>query len=305
MRDDGRAPGAGSGADGRAPVGIRESVPEGQLAARELQAFAVEVAHMRFAPGEFAIPPLRGHLVNLHLGAPVRVVTRLDCVSWEGMQPPGHIEIFPASQPFKQHIGGLSEDLNVLLDAAFVRRVAVEAELGADPDVMEVVPAFAARDPEMEHLLRAFDAELAARGAGGQLYAEALAQELAVHLLRRHSSLGRTAATIERVPGRLPDVALRRVTDYIEDNLTADLSLAELAGVAGYSPYHFARLFRQSTGRSPHAYVVERRVERAVALLTSTALPVEAVAHAVGFANRGHLERHVKRLTGHSPAAHR
>ena len=62
--------------------------------------------------------------------------------------------------------------------------------------------------------------------------------------------------------------------DYVGDNLEKDLTLAKMAGAVHMSPYHFSRLFKESTGFTPHHYVIERRVQRAEELLGGSALPV-------------------------------
>jgi AraC family transcriptional regulator len=82
-------------------------------------------------------------------------------------------------------------------------------------------------------------------------------------------------------------------------------SLSELAVLAALSPYHFARLFKASTGYSPHQYVIHRRVERAKLLLSTTHWSLAAIAQAVGFAHESHLALHFKRLTGLLPSASR
>ena len=89
----------------------------------------------------------------------------------------------------------------------------------------------------------------------------------------------------------------------MEENLAGDLSLAEIAGAANMSPYHFSRLFKESVGSPPHRYVVARRVERAKDLLLGTDLPIAEVAREVGFSGQSHLHFHVKRLLGATPAS--
>lgn len=101
--------------------------------------------------------------------------------------------------------------------------------------------------------------------------------------------------------GGLAQPALRLVLDYIDTHLTNDLTLAEIAGLTNYSPYHFMRLFKQSTGRTLHVYVIERRVEAARHLLSSGQLSVAEVTTMVGFHGQGHLGRHFKRLLGITP----
>jgi AraC family transcriptional regulator len=161
------------------------------------------------------------------------------------------------------------------------------------------------RDPLVERIGLSLKAELEGAGLlGGRLYAEALANQLAVALLREHSSLGRRQRrAVERGPSRgLPERALGLVRDYVGDNLAGDLSLGRMARVASVSPHHFARSFKESTGLTPHQYVIVQRVERAKDLLLR-GLPVGEVAGACGFSDQSHLARHFKRLYGVTPKA--
>jgi len=87
----------------------------------------------------------------------------------------------------------------------------------------------------------------------------------------------------------------------IEDRITEDLGLAELASEVGLSQSHFASLFRKTTGLSPHQYVVRRRLERAQSLLRSTTLSIAEIVTAVGFYDQSHLVRHMRRVRGVTP----
>ena len=102
--------------------------------------------------------------------------------------------------------------------------------------------------------------------------------------------------------GVLAKPKLRAVLEYIHEHLDAELCLDRLAGLAHLSPYHFARLFKNSTGLPPHQYVIARRIERAKELLRERErLPLAEVAAEVGFACQSHFTRHFKRLVGVTP----
>ena len=98
---------------------------------------------------------------------------------------------------------------------------------------------------------------------------------------------------------------LRRVTEYIEDNLTRDLTLAEIAGVARMSTHYFSRAFRNSTGIPPHRYVVDRRIAKAKTLLSGSDLPLVEVGLTVGFQNQSHFTTLFHKRTGITPKAYR
>src|SRR5260370_9449434 len=134
------------------------------------------------------------------------------------------------------------------------------------------------------------------------LYVESLANILGIHLLRHPSSVKQPS--LPRSVG-LDRATLRRVSTYIEEHLAEDLSLSEMAAVAFLSPYHFARLFKASTGFAPHQYVIGRRIERAKLFLSTTNSSLPAIEHAEAFAHEDHLALPFPRLTGLLPSASR
>jgi AraC family transcriptional regulator len=103
----------------------------------------------------------------------------------------------------------------------------------------------------------------------------------------------------------LPGAKLRRVTQYIQDNADKDLTLAALAAVVNMSPYHFARLFRHSTGVPPHRFVVRQRIDHAIALLMSGEPSITRIAQIVGFRTSSHFSTVFRRATGTTPTAFR
>jgi AraC family transcriptional regulator len=106
-------------------------------------------------------------------------------------------------------------------------------------------------------------------------------------------------------PAGLPPAGLRRVRDHIEAHLGEDTSLHTLAGLAGLSPHHFCRAFKESTGLPPHQYVLWRRIERAKALLADGRLSVTEVALAAGFSGPSQFAHAFRRFTGRAPSAYR
>src|SRR5262245_51454448 len=81
----------------------------------------------------------------------------------------------------------------------------------------------------------------------------------------------------------LPAYRLRRVTQYIQENLPHKLRLAELSALVHMSPYHFARLFKRSTGVPPHRFLVRCRIDQARVLLAARTTPIAEVSRSVGF----------------------
>jgi AraC family transcriptional regulator len=92
------------------------------------------------------------------------------------------------------------------------------------------------------------------------------------------------------------------VIEYIEAHLDQDLTLSELATVAGFSVSHFKPLFKHAVGVPVHRYVVERRVELARRLLVTGRLTMAEIAVEAGFAHQSHMARCMRRVLGLSPS---
>jgi AraC family transcriptional regulator len=143
------------------------------------------------------------------------------------------------------------------------------------------------------------DAELRVGGVAGSLLVESLANVLAVHLIRHITGPRRELVSAD---GALPSHKLRRVIEYIMENLEGSPTLEQMAAVVHLSPYHFARQFKAATGLAPHQYVITRRVERAQHLLrTDCRLGLAEVAFRSGFANQSHFCFQFKRIVGVTP----
>jgi AraC family transcriptional regulator len=283
-------------------VAPADVLPEARLLAAKKQAWeGLYVAYAHFPPGEFALPPITGHLITLHLGHPVPTVRRRDGRKATGVKVHGDIEIVPSGSPSFWAYERANEALGIMLDPSFVQQVALQAAQRA-PERLEFPHHFGTRDPFLEHLGLALYADLTAPGIGSRLFAESIAQLLVVHLLRTYATAPHVVREYTR---ELPRARLRRVLDFIHTHLTTDLSLTTLATTVGMSPYHFARLFKQSTGRSPHQYVLDQRITQAKHLLATTALPIATIAYQVGFASQSHLARHFRQRTGVTPKAYR
>jgi AraC-like DNA-binding protein len=103
----------------------------------------------------------------------------------------------------------------------------------------------------------------------------------------------------------LPGSRLRRVTEYIQENLDKDLTLAGLAAVVYMSPSHFARLFKYSTGLPPHRFVVRQRIARAEAFLATQEPSIAQISRMAGFRTPSHFTRVFRRVLGITPGAYR
>jgi AraC family transcriptional regulator len=108
-----------------------------------------------------------------------------------------------------------------------------------------------------------------------------------------------------RLRGGLSPAVLRRVQLFIEANLGRPLHLVDLAERTGFSAFHFARAFKTSTGRTPRAFLEERRVERASTLLRDTDRSLAQIAMDTGFGTQSRFTTTFRRATGFTPAHYR
>ncbi|MGK9232237.1 AraC family transcriptional regulator [Inquilinus limosus] len=211
----------------------------------------------------------------------------------------GDVHLDPANLPIFHRWTESLETSLVALDPNFVEQTFVEA---FDRDIEQLRVVVGGDDPIVRAMLVLSDKEVQDRGAAGRLYAEGLATALVIHLFRHYGTRQRRAPPIS---GGLTPVQLRRVTEFIEAQLEADLGLVDLARQVGLSTHHFGQAFKASTGVPPHKYVLQRRVARAEELLLSSELPIAEIAAAVGFSSQSHMTYQFRKLTGTTPSRFR
>lgn len=241
-------------------------------------------------PGEVLLDSGADHWLKMHVGTPLRG----NCRFQHFVYTQGDIDLCPAGVSDVWRAQDASASVVVRLPPALLRRAA--EDMGLDPDRVGLEPRHQFRDPQIEHIAWALEADRRADHPGGLLYTECLGLALSVRLL------GQYPAPLERERG-LSKPQLRRVTEYIEEHLDQNLSLARLAGVAGVSASHLKTLFKRSTGLPVHEYVVQRRVERARTLLQRGGLSAGEVALEAGFSHQSHMARCMRRVLGVTPSA--
>lgn len=150
-------------------------------------------------------------------------------------------------------------------------------------------------------LARAIDTEISSPGFASGMLIESLSRAVAINLLRL--DLRNLGADADRI--HLPRWKLRRVVEFVEANLANDIRLGDLAGIAGLSTFHFARVFKQATGVTPYHFVRDRRIERARMLLLDDNFDLSHVALACGFASQSHFTAAFSKAVGTAPGRYR
>lgn len=249
------------------------------------------------AIGFLDLPGIEKTILCVHVGPAARLFCRRDGKQYNGTAVHGDVDIIPAFTP-SRWVAHDHNDRNLLfsLPQTLIHTVAEQA--GQDPSRLEIRNRFQVRDSELEFIAQAIHREIEAGLPSGRLYTEGLVVAMTSRLIAQHSSVSQP---LRMPPATLSGRRLKQVLSFIEEQLAEDLSLEQIASVAGLSPSHLKTLFRRATGLPVHQYVIQRRIERARTLLAQENLTMAEIAAATGFAHQSHLARHIRRVTGASP----
>ena len=260
----------------------------------------IRLEHCQLRPGELPRHRHREHVVLLSLtdGCKGELITSSG-IGVRGTQTKGNVCVLPSGLDHQAALEGNSEHLALYLDPSLIMKAAAEAQLSGS---IEIAERYTRHDNVIRSVGMALLGELETEGLSGRLYAESLGNVLAVHLLRYYAVSTPHPVTFT---GGLSARKLRQVTEFIGDNYSRDLKLAELAQVAGMSSFHFSREFKRTTGTTPHQYLIKFRIERSKALLARNDLPLTEVGLRSGFSHQSHFTRLFRRITGTTPNSYR
>jgi AraC family transcriptional regulator len=194
---------------------------------------------------------------------------------------------------------GPAQPIVVSIDPLLLKQMADQMELRGLPEFTNL---WSFKDEQIRLLLSEMKREMSTGWAMGSLYGDTLSASLSIVLIKKY---GQPASQQPPLKGGLSRHRLRRVLEYIDAGLHRDIHLQELAALAGLSPFHFMRSFRQSMGSTPHQYLTELRIRRAKSLLLQSRFSILDVALAVGFADASQFSKVFKKSTGASPAVWR
>jgi AraC family transcriptional regulator len=157
-------------------------------------------------------------------------------------------------------------------------------------------------DTRLAALVKAVNAERLAGFPSGRLFLDSVEQALAVALVNGYAVRHRSVRTHR---GGLGSARMRRIKEFVHAKMEDELTLCEMAQLVELSTAHFSRMFRKSTGESPHHFVLRHRVERAKEMLPAAESRVLDVAVACGFKTQQHFARVFRRMCGVSPTEYR
>ena len=215
---------------------------------------------------------------------------RCDSADSEGMC------IMPFGQTFSANWQNDFEHLSVNFSQNHLQKMAQELNVPAKIEIKETLSA--KRDMLIQQLSLAFLNEAENQETASRLYSESIAHTLMFHIIKNYTTADLQEKTFA---GGLSGKKLRRVTDFINDNLEQDLTLTEIAAIADLSHFHFARAFRKTVGVTPQQYITTRRIEKAKELLAKSDLPIVEVGFQTGFKNQSHFTTLFRKITSLTP----
>jgi AraC family transcriptional regulator len=298
----------------QAPVDFLEHRAESvRVSSRGLGWSVIEFQRRDSAPATRALPNgSKQHLLFVCLSGG-RITRETGGQRVEHDTAPGFVTLLPARTPIQWSWKTRISCSVLALDPAFVDKVA-EQVFGLSPEHYRFELTERSSDSAITNIAGVLSREVVRAEPGSKLYAESLANILAVHLLRHYAMCAngrdlQACWTSDSPDAEHPETpatqprAVAQALQFIHANYTSDLSLNEIAKAVNLSPFHVARLFKQSVGVSPHQYLIQLRVNSARSLLSagSGEHSLAELASAVGFADQSHLTRHFKRIVGVTP----
>jgi AraC family transcriptional regulator len=260
---------------------------------KDVQRAKFQLEKLVLPAGDVQPLPTVYHHIVMHIGGPAATRRSLDGATQQRMQLPGDFDVIPAGMAGRWRNEQAVELLLIEIDPEFV------AKLG-DGDIAPApfLPTLKLRDQQLHHLALALMAEHRSAMPTGRLYVESLMTAL---LLRLISLRNEAARTWDQSRDKLSVIQQHMLAEFIESNISSDLSLSELASIVGYGVSRFKTLFKNSFGCTPHVYVLSRRIERAKALIDVGGLSLSQIALESGFSHQSHMAVAFRKSLGVSP----
>jgi AraC family transcriptional regulator len=239
------------------------------------------------------------HFLQLQLKGPVRYRWTTGGFTHVGIAEPGTVFLCPRGSRDRVEWEGPTDRVMVSLEHPIITKALEETAARND---VELLQSFEMHDRHIASVVLALRADLEDGSPAGHLYGESLITALAVYLQKRYGVFRPRTAEFR---GGMPAARLKRVLEFIDGNLSEDISLSALAGVAAMGPHYFSNLFKRSTGLSPHQYVLRRKIERAKQHLRDPKISVVQITAITGFADQSYFTKVFRRVVGVTPTTFR
>jgi AraC family transcriptional regulator len=243
----------------------------------------------RFAGGAHFAGTGSDHLLCFHLTDPIRFQCRIGDRRLDHIAPTCTLAVCPAEAECSADTQGGLDVLSLIISA---ERLAL-AKAQADLVTSSLVERLQGSDDRLLALAGALQAEAMGGFKNGTLFWSSLSDAVIRHLVDNHLS---SASSAPRTCMGAKTVV--RLTDYIHAHIEEPIDLERLADIAGFSQFHFARMFRRTVGITPHRYVMLLRLGRAVGMVRASDVPLAEIALRAGFTDQSHLSRWIHQIHG-------
>ena len=255
----------------------------------------------RYEGQDVEVPPMDAFMIVHYRRGETPMDRKFDGRWTRTLCSPGNFSLLSRSAESQWNWTARVEVSHLYLSNALMSRVASDVE-GRDVSEVHLHDVLRGSDPVVTHIADEITREAMEQAAGGPLYVEALAVQLAIHLLRRYASC------VFKEPDDAPRLSpseLAQLEEFIDAHLDDAITLEDMAGLLGMGVWTFNRHLRHTLDRSGYAFVVEKRIKRAKQLLRSGDLALKEVAAACGFSDQAHMTRMFRAKLGVTPGQYR
>jgi AraC family transcriptional regulator len=255
----------------------------------------------RYRPSDISVPATDNFLVVVYREGVTSMHRRVTGAWKQERVGRGIATLLTRAEPSLWRWGDDIEVSHFYISPAFLMKTAGEA-FDRDIGAVELHDLIGVNDPVLSWINDQMSGEVAAGGPGGRLCYDALALQASVHILRQY------AAVRFKMPssrGHLRPAHVRLIEDYIEQNISRNITLDELAAICNFTPIQFARKFFAQYGMRPHAFVLKQKVERTCQHLRKDNLELKEIALLSGFADQSHMNRVFRKYLNCTPGEYR
>ena len=243
-----------------------------------------------------SLPPMGQHVIMTYYGEEREIMLQGDRRRITSRIRPGSITIIPEGSDGRWDVVGSIEVSHVYLPASRLQPI---ADVLAKGQRIELLDRVAFDDPVAARIMELLSREVAIIDAPSSLFVEQAIDLLCTQLIRGHSSVG--ALPDPEIRRGLAPWQVKRVTEYMLEHISEELSLNELAGILHLSRFHFCTAFRQATGKTPHEWLVLQRIGFAKKLLEDRPLSVTEVGLSVGYGTPSAFAAAFRKVVGVTP----
>jgi AraC family transcriptional regulator len=272
--------------DGSPPVLRDAESPPGES--------GVRVLRIRFDGGAHFSATSQQHLIYFQMSPHLRLECRMAGRALEHETVTGALAICPAGVDCSADSDANADMLVLAIKPGHLTLAAAE-DAAIDARLNERLSGY---DQNLFNAARCLAAESAAGYPNGPLFWNETSDRLIGGLLNGHTSKPAKPAR-----GRLHPRVLQRIRDHVLSHLAEPIEVAELAALAGRSPFHFSRVFTMSVGMTPYRYVVHLRLQAALQRVRDGRMGLAEIAADTGFSDQSHLSRWIRRVHGVAPSA--